>query len=323
MIILTKTSNEKKNAGPKAPSDIISILNDAKHIDIKDNKFRKLAYLYHFLKLHFSKDIILVQHPLLFDIRMYKLLNKERTIILIHDISGLRVENEDSLNKELSIFKYFKYIIVHNESMKKYLIDKGVDSNNIYVLELFDYLCKNNINEEEVKDLEVVYAGNLKKEKTPFIYQLDDKKLNFKFNLYGLGISEDISKKLRYYGSFEPDDLSTIKGKVGLIWDGNYDESDQDATFKNYTRYNNPHKLSCYVAAGLPVIAWEKAAIADFIKKYDIGYTINSIYDINNIDLSDYNKKKKNVMKISGKVKEGYYTKRVVNSIIKKINKNK
>ena len=54
------------------------------------------------------------------------------------------------------------------------------------------------------------------------------------------------------------------EGNLGLIWDGASDSSDEDIGMKNYTRYNNPHKLSCYMAAGLPVIVWEKSAISKF-----------------------------------------------------------
>ena len=80
-------------------------------------------------------------------------------------------------------------------------------------------------------------------------------------------------------------------------------------------------KLSCYTAAGIPVIVWEKAAIADFVKKYDIGYTIKSIYDINNLDLKDYNRKQENIKELQKKVRNGYFTKRVVDKFLKDIDK--
>ena len=86
---------------------------------------------------------------------------------------------------------------------------------------------------------------------------------------------------------------------------------------KRYTKYNNPHKLSCYLASGVPVIAWEKAAIADFINENNIGYTINSIYDINNISILDWNKKLENVKVISKNVRSGYYTKKIFEDIVK------
>ena len=100
------------------------------------------------------------------------------------------------------------------------------------------------------------------------------------------------------------------------MWDGNVDESDEHLTYKNYTKYNNPHKLSCYLAAGIPVIVWKKSAVANFVLKNNIGYVISSLYDINELDFSDYELKKKNIEKISKNLKNGYYTKKVIKQML-------
>ena len=91
----------------------------------------------------------------------------------------------------------------------------------------------------------------------------------------------------------------------------------QMLVMKNYTKYNNPHKLSCYMAAGLPVIVWEKAAISKFVKDNNIGYTIKKIDDINTLDFSDLKEKAENVKKIEEKVQNGEYTKNVIKKILK------
>jgi hypothetical protein len=164
----------------------------------------------------------------------------------------------------------------------------------------------------------IAFVGNLAKEKTPFIHQLDENKMKFNLHLYGVGIDKDINSKIVYEGSFNPDELPLyINQKLGLVWDGNYDESDEDKSYKNYTKYNNPHKLSCYIASGIPVIVWEKAAVANFVKENNIGYVINNIYDINNLSFDDYETKKKNVIEISKKVRNGYYTNKVFDEILK------
>ena len=120
-----------------------------------------------------------------------------------------------------------------------------------------------------------------------------------------------------YKGSYEPEVLpSKLYGKLGLVWDGRCDESDEEITYKRYTKYNNPHKLSCYMAAGLPVIVWRKAAVAKFVEENNIGYLISNIYEINNIDYDTYDEKVKNVNIIKNRVKEGYYTKKVIDKII-------
>ena len=45
---------------------------------------------------------------------------------------------------------------------------------------------------------------------------------------------------------------------------------------------NNPHKLSMYIVAGLPIIAWKKSAIAQFVESNGIGVTVNSLDELDN-----------------------------------------
>lgn len=323
MIIISAYKNEK-NAGLKAPIDIIHIINKndkSKNVKLNENagKFKKICNWLMIKKYRFYRKCIFVQYPSTFKFNPYKYFISKRKIILLHDIEGLRKKNSNILSREMIGFKNFEYIICHNKRMKEYLIENGIDEGRIKILELFDYLVTGNVKEKQNKIIEkpiIIYAGNLIKEKSPFLHQIDKEKINFNFNLYGVGVSNDINEKMKYKGSFEPDILpNKLEGDLGLVWDGNYDESDENEGFKNYTKYNNPHKLSCYIAAGLPVIVWRKAAISDLVKKYNIGYTISNIYDINNIDFSDYNEKLKNVKDLSKKVRSGYFTKRVMKEI--------
>lgn len=320
------------NAGPKAKVDIEKILskeyncrinvwnlsNEAEKSILKKilRKIRKLIFI---IKNFKRNDLLVIQAP--FDIKFFFLykFNKNK-VAIIHDVDGIRNEDTKKLKKEIEFYNTCKCIIAHNESMSKYLKENGVKT-EVINLELFDYLVKekSNVRRDKINlnDTQIAFAGNLKKEKAPFLYQMDEEKMNFTLNVYGVGIDKDINKKIIYKGKYSPDDLPlNLKGNLGLVWDGNYDESDENATFKNYTKYNNPHKLSCYMAAGLPVIVWKKSAIADFVDKYNIGYTISNIYDINDIDFSDYNEKLKNVIDICKKVRNGYFTKEAFDKVL-------
>lgn len=340
MRILTVKGAGDFNAGPKAPSDIIEILckkYNAKSELLVQGKgiFGKIKYRIKIfstiLKCRLENDILVMQFPMyettnilnrLFLIAL-SLANKNKTVALIHDLDSIRGEDEILKKQEFSRLSKLKYIIVHNNKMKKYLEDIGIKA-NLYTLELFDYICDKKENFERVENrldkdsLKVVYAGNLAEVKSPYVYQLDNKKMNFTINLYGVGIEKSINDKLIYKGKFPPNQLpDEIQGDLGLIWDGNFDESDENVKFKNYTKYNNPHKLSCYIAAGIPVIVWRKAAIADFVKKHNIGYSISNIYDINKIALSDYNEKLNNVKNIQKEARNGEFTVRVFEKVLK------
>ena len=79
------------------------------------------------------------------------------------------------------------------------------------------------------------------------------------------GIDKDINKKLVYKGKCEPNKLpDELKGDLGLIWDGNFDESDENIKFKHYTKFNNPHKLSYYTASRNSCYSMEKSRNCGF-----------------------------------------------------------
>ena len=82
-------------------------------------------------------------------------------------------------------------------------------------------------------------------------------------------------------------------------------------------RYNNPFKFSLYLAAGLPVIAPENAAIAGTIKKYNIGFLINTLEDLNNIKVNneEYVVMKQNVRLIQQDIIKGNYLRIAVQNL--------
>ena len=79
-------------------------------------------------------------------------------------------------------------------------------------------------------------------------------------------------------------------------------------------KYNNPHKLSLYIAAGLPVVVWRQAAIADFVETNNIGITIESLTDISKriqtLSVSEYNEMAMAVKKLQKQVVSGSFTRR-------------
>lgn len=332
MKIITKINTYGHfNAGSKAVNDI-SQMTKLQNLYLKSplethkTIFAKLVRhwsLYFQIKKIHNDDLYLIQYPLYINSFLSKYLyNKNIDIVfLIHDLQGLRSSDLMRNKNEIEILKQGKSIISHNQVMTDYLISQGIDKNKIVNLELFDYLCDEvEYKNKDLKDgLTIAYAGNI--DKAPFIKQLDSSKMNFDINLYG--VKSDnlmLSDKTHYIGKETPERLpNLIDAHLGLVWDGNIDSSDENDLLKNYTKYNNPHKASCYLAAGIPVVVWSKSAIWNFVKENDCGYCIDSIYDINNLDLSDYEEKRKNAIEISKKVRSGYYTKKAFNAVFENL----
>ena len=333
-VVFSQYIKNNLNAGPKAKVDIEKILStdfnfDTKTIYIDEetttNIFKRILNLIYkkiYVDMNYEDiELALIQAP--FTNKQWIMKKLKNKIVLIHDIEGLRNQDEKTLEDEINFYKSCDYIIVHNEVMKDFLVNKGIEKEKIYVIELFDYICEDTETKNRTLDEKnpiIVYTGNI--EKAKFINDLTPNDMKFKINFYGTNGENVTNKNIINKGAYLPDELpSKIEGNLGLVWDGAVDESDEDISFKKYTKYNNPHKLSCYISSGLPVIVWKKSAVAQFVEKYNIGYTISNIYEINKINLSDYNEKLDNVLKLKKKVQNGYFTKKVVKNILNNIDK--
>lgn len=309
------------NAGSKAVNDVTFLLSNTYSSEVNCFKYKKFKSklkrkISHFINGWFQcyklfKRERILQYPF-GNFWLPLVFLKKFDIILIHDLCGLRYCNKKTEKREIKMLSSCKCVISHNKKMTSYLILKGIDKNKIVELEIFDYLCAPFNIELNRKShgsiLTIAYAGNL--DKAPFINQIDVGKINFVIKLYGVGSNFKTNDKIMYVGKEDPDRLpSFLNADLGLVWDGDLEDSDNDA-LKNYTKFNSPHKLSCYLAAGIPPVVWSKSAAADFVISNHCGYIIDNIYEINNLDLTKYEEIKNKAIEIGKKLQNGYFTKK-------------
>lgn len=241
-----------------------------------------------------------------------------KMIALMHDLNSVR--NVSALThlyyqlfvQEISYLNCFDAVITHNDVMKKYLTDHGMVGNKIVTLNLFDYLgTPSNEHNGDFRILNI--AGNLSCAKTKYIYEMEKMPFrNYICHLYGNGYEGRNGRRFVYEGAYPPEVLlQHLNHGFGLVWDG--DSIDNcTGSFGQYLRINNPHKLSLYMACGIPVFIWDKAAEADFVRKNAVGYTIHSLNEIEgmmkNLTSAGYLNLLKNVSVIQNKVLHGFYT---------------
>ena len=281
-----------------------------------------------------SGDVVFIQYPLINTVtNLKKIINKnrQRGIVfntIIHDMDSLRYTPK-SHGKLLynRVCKEDKYllngmdnVICHNDSMKKVIEGNGRKDDTI-TLEIFDYLYDGNIKNDCSIDKPIIIAGNLSPAKAGYLRELKNVK-SASFNLYGVGLDEDcLSNNVEYKGAYKPEELlNNLSGSFGLVWDGETVE-DCRGGFGEYLKYNNPHKVSMYLTAGIPVIVWEKSAMAPFVKKNNLGFAISNLNDISKVikkmTKDEYKTMRKNCNTISKKLKRGYF----LQSAIEKIEK--
>ena len=236
-----------------------------------------------------------------------------KTVALIIDIDGLRDQNAQLLKTELNQLNKFNYLVAHNNEMKKWL-KQHLSLAKIFTIKVFDYAYAGKALNKQFTPV-ICFAGNVLK--ASFVYKLY-KMEQLSLNVYGLGYAPSLNLKggFTYKGIAPPDQLPfVIEGSFGLVWDGdNLEDCDP------YLKYNNPHKLSLYLAAGMPVIVWDKSAVANWVIQNNIGFCIHSITEISgcisNLSNNNYEAMRKNAACIGNQICNGYYFKTVLTEIL-------
>lgn len=332
--VITIYYNKNNNAGPKAQTDVVRFLADKGYENITlpfnvRSKFGKLKYAYYDLPRLFRKshyDIVLFQYPIFSEyivnsiIRSVRKYTQAKLFFITHDIDTLRAAEPDLefQKREIEQLNSTDGLIIHNKVMKKWLSNHGVNVPMVD-LNIFDYDNSYPINKNDKYEKTVCFAGNF--EKAPFLekIKLEDTHLD----LYGSNPANPYQKGIKYHGQFTPDNLlSHLTQNFGLVWDGNSIET-CSGRYGNYLRYNDPHKASLYLSSGMPIIIWNKAALADFVKHNHVGIGVDSLTNLDNvldnISQEEYKKMKKNCIKMATQLRNGDNIKRAIESLERRI----
>lgn len=342
---VTETFN---NAGTKANQDISDIAERLgfKPVTIRMNTVRHSAYgkmkrqagyysdWKNAVKIIPESSVVLLQHPF-----HHKQLTREKNLLslkakrikfisVVHDVEELRgFRYSDYYRREFEfMLEIADMIIVHNERMKQWFEEQGVSADKLITLDIFDYLLdKRTKGKEFVKSLTI--AGNLDTSKSGYIAELG-KLPEICFDLYGANFDPSIKSfpNIAYHGEYPIDVIpSKLSGGFGLVWDGNSIDGCKGQSGQ-YLQYNNPHKLSLYLASGLPVVIWEGAAEAAFVKKYDVGFCVESLEELSGImdsvDASEYAKLCTNAGRLSEGLCSGEYAEKAIAEALHRIEKN-
>ena len=329
VIDTTSPAHVSYNAGPKARIDVERTLNRLGYeiLNIKRRSF-KIGFvsilfaacecIIAFRKIK-KDDIVILQYPLYFYnyflekiVLRYLCKRSDNVTFLIHDLGFLRYQK---LNKnEISILNMPNSLIVHTPRMKdivaKFLYKSKI---SIKTLFLFDYYTEATLlSDKDLVDYKnvIAFAGNLGK--SFFLKELDSNQGELIWHLYGKEANFKIhfSESIKYNGLFQPNNPSSLIAGWGLVWDGDSLEGCTGIA-GDYLKYNSPHKTSLYLSRGIPLIVWSGSALSDFVTKNNIGISISSIHQIenviNSIAIERYKEIINNVRLIREKIVGGYY----------------
>jgi len=297
----------------------------------------QLGFWFDWVKVLFTVkkgSIVLIQNPFkrkhlgrFTILKQLKKIKKCNIISLVHDIEELRVSyyRDYSTTEFEFMMGNSDYFIIHNGKMKNYLMEeRGFAEGSLVELGIFDYGFDGDLNYKNTPEADVVIAGNLESQKCPYIYKMSGLDNRFSLYLYGPNYEENNQDEyIKYCGSFPSEEVpKVLSGKYGLIWDGDSIHKCTGDTGR-YLQYNNPHKTSLYLVSGIPIIIWEKAALANFVKENNLGITINNLEEIKEkiyaISDEEYSGMLSNVKDMSKKLQSGYHLKRALAECEKRI----
>lgn len=323
---ISKNYRHLGSGGDKAKTDIEAILSANGFINAGlpqgRSKNAVKAYFTTLLSVHkgVSKlkkdDVLVLQYPLkkYYDF-VVSMAEKRgaKVITLIHDLGCFR-RKKLTVEEEIRRLNRSYALVVHSPAMLQWLRDHGVTTRMV-ILGMWDYLSDSRPDYSTLAPAprpRLVFAGNISSSANGWIYRLGENDPDVDLILYGGGF--DNSQKtpnIINMGFVESDTLiSSAQGDWGVVWYGS--SLDEGAgPLGDYLKYNAPHKTSLYLRAVLPVIIWEKAALAPIVTQLGVGVAVPTLRDISkqleNVTPEQYADMRRNVAAVSEKLATGHF----------------
>ncbi len=332
---ISKNYRHIQSAGDKAKTDIEAVMDRMgyRNLGLPQNRSKNAvrAYLHTLASvlrgvMRLSKgDIVVVQYPLkkYYDFVVKKAVGRgAKVITVIHDLGSFR-RRKLTVEEEVARLNMSAVIVVHSAAMRDWLRDHGIRVPMV-VLGLFDYLSTAPVptvdkNRSVGNRPELVFAGNCSPSDNGWIYELAASDPSVDLILYGGGVDQEkATPNIKPQGYVDSDTLiAGAKGDYGVVWYGNSIDEGAGA-LGEYLRYNAPHKTSLYLRAGLPVIIWDQAALAQIVKRLDVGICVPSLRNIGKviaeIDSERDERMRANAVAVAARLTDGRFIEEALNS---------
>jgi hypothetical protein len=330
--------------GPKAKLDVLSIAIQSLNASVCEVQIGNTSPM---VNIPDGCRMVVLQHPTrgltapsrdAFSIPNLRFLrdwtqSSQWKVLVIHDLKSLQSTLFNGFDKEMSVAEWYErerilveaasVIITHTQSMSRKILEMYPSVGARMVsLSLFDYLCESdqdtswsflptNLNESITK---IAFCGNLNASSL-FGEMIKDlpQAPSLEYHLFSptWGMPKQISRQdmvihLEEHASRLPGVVRGMGCSFGLCWWANA------VMQSEYLSLIAPHKASCYLAAGVPLIAPMGTYIGDFVTEQGLGVTISSLSEISelvsSISPSALHSMSLNVAKYSSKVRSGHFT---------------
>ena len=277
-----------------------------------------------------SNSIIFINHPFDFVSMNYafpRIAKRNKVILINHDVDFCRFagnadwQKREGAEKYKRLYNHAAGLIVPVPTIDV-LREIGVSVPIISPLKIFPYLLEVSKIKDRQFDHSIAFTGNYEKAKFVNGWMALDR--SYKIELMGVkGDKLELNGDSIYKGSFDADVVPfKVESSFGLVWDGDSVDS-CTGNYGNYLRYNSPHKLSLYLAIGIPVFIWREAGMAGFVEENKVGFLIGSLSDIDKIlaDMTEekYKEMQENIKPIQKKITDGSYLVEALDDVLSRI----
>ncbi|GFH43004.1 beta-1,6-galactofuranosyltransferase [Lactococcus hodotermopsidis] len=264
------------------------------------------------------KDVVIVQWPMwqsdnrfeqIF-IQKLRLIPEVKIAAMVWDVmSWVKDDRERDYTGDYSLrsLNDFDLVIAANRKMAGRMRNEGGVKSPILSMDLSDSLYKGPLREKKVMK-KLYFIGSRINQNMVLNYTAQTP-----FDM--IGNASGLDKKndaITFLGTMPSDDVPfRFDGGFGVV---QYAKPVNFKGMQKYGEYNNPLKLSQYLAAGIPVVIGSQMAHAELVKSKNLGIVLDDLNDIDKVlaemTLEEYQAKLEAVKPWSQAIRTGYFAKR-------------
>lgn len=269
------------------------------------------------LSLVLPGDVVIVQYPMWTNYTQFELeyidylknTRKAKIVALVWDIVSWIHDNRKrdyTVDASLWMLNRYDLVISANEKMAKRLATEGGVKTPMIAMYLSDFVYQGPLQEKKrIDQIYYVATGIDSAMIEEYQSEIPIKFIGPNWN------KEKLPNYIQLLGAMNSNDIpSQLEGGFGLLY---YPKTGGLKGMNHYGEYNNPMKLSLYLASGLPVITMPNTAHAQWVKDQGLGFVVDSISDIDdlihNLSDDDYQKMVENIKPWQRAVTSGFFAK--------------
>lgn len=257
-------------------------------------------------------DIVIVQLPswnligyekaLLDVIRMQEDI---KIAVFIHDFIPMMFgSTEADYQETIEVYNMADLLIVPSEALLGVLREKGLEVEKVLFQPMWDFPFSGDLQMPEFRR-QIFFSGSPERFQhvTSWNYEV-----TLKWFTHADFKADEQNIKVEGWRNMIELLAEYTKGGFGLVW--------EQTSQSHYYRYNQPHKLCTYLAAGIPVIMQRGLLHERTVQERGLGVVVDSLEEaadvVKNITEEEYQELVMNIRNISFLIKEGFFTKKLL-----------